>query len=63
MTTNLSTQAKTLMQSADALHDSICIKYGENSDAALYALQASLGSWLTFCEAERLEMGEVEKDT
>jgi len=55
-------QAKTLMDAADAMHDAMCIKYGENNDCAVYALQASLASFLLFCTLEQLVMDEVDKE-
>lgn len=47
-------QAKSNMEAADAMHDYLCQTHGECSDAAMYALQASLASFMVLCEIERL---------
>lgn len=61
MTQPNSLRAKSIMDAADSLHDALCAKYGENSNPAMYVLQASMGAFLLFCELERLEMEEEER--
>lgn len=48
-------QAKLNMDAADAMHNALCLKYGERSDVAMYALQQSIAAFVVFCELERLE--------
>jgi hypothetical protein len=60
MPNTLVKQAKTLMDAADAMHDTMCAEYGENNDCAVYALQASLASFLLFCTLEQLVMDEED---
>lgn len=61
MSKSLTEQSKELMKSADAMHDSLCIKYGERSDVGMYALQCSLEAFLIYCTVEQLETNQEEK--
>jgi hypothetical protein len=54
--------AKQLMDASDAMHDSACAKFGERSYIAMYALQGSLANFLVYCEAERLNHEQQDKD-
>ena len=56
----LSSQAKALMDAADAMHDSLCARYSERADCSMYALQASIAAFVTYCEVERLEALEAD---
>jgi len=47
-------QAKMNMDAADTMHDYLCQTYGERSDVAMYGLQASIDTFMVFCELERL---------
>lgn len=60
MLNKLTTQSKALMDAADAMHDSLCAKYSERADCSVYALQASIAAFVTYCEVERLE--SLEED-
>lgn len=45
--------AKQSMEDADKMHDLMAKLYGENSDEAVYAVQASIANFMLFCALER----------
>lgn len=53
--TNLSTQAKALMEAANALDDAVGAKYGSNSSVSLSATETAIRAWVVLCDLERLE--------
>lgn len=57
--TQLSIQAKALMDAANALDDAVGAKYGANSSVSVTAAQAAIYNWLVLCELERVEVEEV----
>ena len=60
MTTKLSAQAKTLMDSADSLHTALCARYGETAQVSLDIEMCGVTAFVAFCELEALETGEAE---
>ena len=62
MTNTPATRAKRIMDACDAMHDDMCAKYGEGSEAAMYAVQMSVQAFILFCTLEQLEANEVGED-
>jgi len=61
MTTKpLSKQAKSLMDEAETLDDTVGVKYGMNSPASFAAAQCVCYQFLLYCELEKAEMEAVE---
>ena len=61
MSKSLTEQSKQLMDCADAMHDTLCAKYGERADVSMYALQCSVEAFLIYCTVEQLESNTEDK--
>lgn len=59
----LADDSRNIMTACDTLHDRLCNKYGENSHQAMYALQASIASFVCFCELDSIDDEEVPENS